>query len=152
MKNAFFNGELREEVYMQSPPGYSVPEGMVCHLRRSLYGLKQAPRAWFLCFAYVVTAAGFSASTHDPALFVHTSSHGRTLLLYVDDMIIIGDDSQYIAFVKARISEQFLMSDLGPLRYFLGIEVSSTVRVSICPKKSTLRIFLIVLLSLTTIL
>ncbi|WVZ72126.1 hypothetical protein U9M48_020636 [Paspalum notatum var. saurae] len=127
VKNAFLNGELREEVYMQPPPGYSVPEGMVCRLRRSLYGLKQAPRAWFQRFASVVTSPGFSASAHDPALFVHTSSRGRTLLfLYVDDMIITGDDPQFIAFVKARLSEQFLMSDLGPLRYFLGIEVSST--------------------------
>ena len=64
----------------------------------------------------MVTTASFSASTHDPALFVHTSSRGRTLvLLYVDDMIITGDDPQFIVFVKARLSEQFLMSDLGPL-------------------------------------
>jgi len=126
VKNAFLNGELREEVYMQPPPGYSVPEGMVCRLRRSLYGIKQAPRAWFQNFASVVSAVGFSACTHDPTLFVHTSSRGRTLILYVDDMIITGDDPQFIVFVKARLSEQFLMSDLGPLRYFLGIEVSST--------------------------
>ncbi|KAK1693722.1 hypothetical protein QYE76_010419 [Lolium multiflorum] len=127
MLNAFLNGELSEEVYMQPPPGYSVPDGMVCRLRRSLYGLKQAPRAWFERFASVVTAAGFSPSLHDPALFVHTSPHGRTLLLlYVDDMIITGDDPEYIAFVKARLRDQFLMTDLGPLRYFLGIEVSST--------------------------
>ncbi|WVZ60603.1 hypothetical protein U9M48_010600 [Paspalum notatum var. saurae] len=113
VKNAFLNGELREEVYMQPPPGYSA-EGMVCRLRRSLYGLKQAPRAWFQRFASVVTAAGFSASAHDPALFVHTSSRGRTLLLlYVDDMIITGDDPQFIAFVKARLSERFLMSILA---------------------------------------
>mgnify|MGYP005979871687 CR=1 FL=1 len=127
VQNAFLNGELSEEVYMQPPPGYSVPEGMVCRLRRSLYGLKQAPRAWFERFASVVTAAGFSPSAHDPALFVHTSPRGRTLLLlYVDDMIITGDDPEYIAFVKARLRDQFLMTDLGPLRYFLGIEVSST--------------------------
>lgn len=83
-------------------------------------------RAWFERFASVVTAADFSTSAHDPALFVHLSPRGRTLLLYVDDMIITGDDPEYIAFVKARLSEHFLMSDLGPLRCFLGIEVSST--------------------------
>jgi hypothetical protein len=127
VKNAFLNGELLEDVYMCPPPGYSVSEGVVCHLRRSLYGLKQALRAWFQRFASVVTAAGFFASAHDPALFVHLSSCGRTLLLlYVDDMIITGDDPEYIAFVKARLSDQFLMSDLGHLRYFLGIEISST--------------------------
>ena len=75
----------------------------------------------------MVTAAGFLPSDHDPALFVHTSPRGRTLLLlYVDDMIIIGDDSDYIAFIKARLRDQFHMTDLGPLRYFLGIEISST--------------------------
>jgi hypothetical protein len=72
----------------------------------------------------VVTALGFSASAHDPALFVHVSPRGRTLL-YVDDMIITGDDPEYIAFIKAHLSDQFLMSDLGPLRYFLGIEIST---------------------------
>jgi hypothetical protein len=68
---------------------------MVCRLRRSLYDLKQAPRVWFKHFASVVIYAGFSASAHDRTLFVHTSSRVRTLLLiYVDDMIITGDDSQ----------------------------------------------------------
>jgi hypothetical protein len=99
---------------------------MVCHLRRSLYGLKQAPRAWFQRFTSVVTAAGFSMSAHDLALFVHVSPRGRTLLfLYVDDMIITDDDPEYIAFVKARLSDQLLMSHLGPQRYFLGIEIST---------------------------
>ena len=75
----------------------------------------------------MVTAAGFSTSAHDPALFVHVSPRGRTiLLLYMDDMIITGDDPEYIAFVKARLSDLFFMSDLGPLRYFLWIEISST--------------------------
>jgi hypothetical protein len=76
----------------------------------------------------VVTAAGFSASAHDLTLFVHVSPRGRTvLLLYVNDMIITGDDPEYIAFVKAHLSNQFLMSNLVPLRYFLGIEISSTI-------------------------
>jgi hypothetical protein len=50
----------------------------------------------------------FFAIAHDPTLFVHVSPHGWTLLLlYVDDMIITGDDHEYIAFVKARLSDQF---------------------------------------------
>jgi hypothetical protein len=127
VKNAFFNGELREDVYMRPSLGYFVPEGMVCHIRRSLYSLKKTPRACFQRFASVVTAAGFSASAHDLALFVYVSPRGRTLLLlYVDDMIITGDDPEYIAFVKAHLSDQFLVSDLGPLWYFLEIEISST--------------------------
>jgi hypothetical protein len=127
VKNAFLNGELHEDVYMRPPPEYSVPEGMVCHLRRFLYGLKQAPRTWFQRFTSVVTTAVFSTSTHDPTLFVHVSPRDRTLLLlYVDDMIITDDDPEYIAFVKARLSDLFLMSDLGPLRYFLRIKIPST--------------------------
>jgi hypothetical protein len=74
----------------------------------------------------VVTTTGFSTSAHNLDLFVHMSPHGRTLLLlYVDDKIITGDDPEYIAFVKAHHSDQFLMSYLGPLKYFIGIEISS---------------------------
>jgi hypothetical protein len=64
VKNAFLKGEseLLEEVYMQPPPRYFVPTGMVCRLWRSLYGFKQAPSAWFQCFAYVIIAPSFSAS------------------------------------------------------------------------------------------
>jgi hypothetical protein len=73
----------------------------------------------------VVTAVGFSASAHDPILFVHVSPRGQTLLFYMDNMIITSDDPEYITFVKAHLSDQVLMSDLGPLRYFLGIEIST---------------------------
>ena len=59
-----------------------------------LYGLKQAPRAWFEKYSSVVSQQGFTSSPHDTALFVRRSSAGITLiLLYVDDMIITGDDS-----------------------------------------------------------
>jgi hypothetical protein len=127
VKNAFLNGELCEDVYMHPPPGYSVPEGMISHLRHFLYSLKQTPRTWFQRLASVVTAASFFISAHDPALFVHVLPLCRTLLLlYVDDMIITSDDPEYITFVKTHLSDQFLMYDLGHLRYFLGIEISST--------------------------
>jgi hypothetical protein len=53
----------------------------------------------------------------------------------MDDMIITGDDPKYIAFVKARLSDQFFMSDLGPLRYFLGIEISTPEGFFLSQKK-----------------
>ena len=90
-----------------------------------MYGLP-APRAWFEHFSSVVTDAGFKPSDHDPVLFVNTSPRGRMFLLLYDDMIITGDDSQFIDLVKMRLSDKFLMSDLGPLHHFLGLEVSST--------------------------
>ena len=65
VKNAFLNGDLRAEVYMQPPPRYFVPDGMVCRLRCSLYG-KQVPCVWFERFASVVTVAGLLTSAHDP--------------------------------------------------------------------------------------
>jgi len=124
VKNVFLHGDLHEEVYMHPPPGVDAPPGYVCHLRRALYGLKQAPRAWFERFVSVITAAGFSPSPHDPALFTHISSRGRTLLLlYVDDMLITGDDAEHVSLIKRHLSQQFQMTDLGPLSYFLGIEV-----------------------------
>ena len=115
---------------MKLPPGYSQPPGFpnrVCRLRRALYGLKQAPRAWFEKFSSTISQHGFSGSSFDTSLFLRRSDHGTTiLLLYVDEMIITGDDMQGIQDLKLFLGSQFEMKDLGPLNYFLGIEVSSS--------------------------
>ncbi|KAL5816850.1 hypothetical protein ACOSQ3_025228 [Xanthoceras sorbifolium] len=116
VKNTFLNGDLHEEVFMAPPPGVS---------HKSLYGLKQAPQAWFEKFFTVITYLGFSSSNHDSALFIKCTNIGRILLsLYVDDMIITGDDVDGIAVLKLELTRQFEMEDLGSLRYFLGIEVA----------------------------
>ena len=132
VKNVFFcNGERLKEVYMKLPLGYSHPPGFphrVFRLRRALYGLKQAPRAWFAKFSSTISQHGFSGSYFDSALFLRWSSHGITiLLLYVDDMIITGDDMQGIQDLKHFLGRQFEMKDLGALNYFLGVEVSSSI-------------------------
>ena len=130
VKNAFLNGDLSEEVYMKLPPGYSHPPGFphrVFRLRRALYGLEHAPRAWFAKFSSTISQHGFSGSSFDTTLFLRQSGHGITiLLLYVDDMIITGDDMQSIQDLKHFLGGQFEMKDLGPLNYFLGLEVSSS--------------------------
>ncbi|XP_047256351.1 uncharacterized mitochondrial protein AtMg00810-like, partial [Capsicum annuum] len=126
-KNAFLNGDLHAEVYMTPPPGIDHQPGEVCRLRKALYGLKQAPRAWFEKFSTVITSLGFVPSNHDSALFVRCTSAGRILLsLYVDDMIITGDDHSGIELLKYDLAHRFAMKDLGLLRYFLGIEVAQS--------------------------
>ncbi|KAA0025466.1 Retrovirus-related Pol polyprotein from transposon TNT 1-94 [Cucumis melo var. makuwa] len=125
VKNAFLNGTLSEEVYMKPPPGTSSPPHKVCLLRRALYGLKQAPRAWFATFSSTITQLGFTSSPHDTALFTrHTPQAIVLLLLYVDDMIITGNDPHAISDLQHYLGQHFEMKDLGSLNYFLGLEVS----------------------------
>ncbi|XP_057451895.1 uncharacterized mitochondrial protein AtMg00810-like [Lotus japonicus] len=114
---------------MVPPPGVSHNPGEVCKLKKAIYGLKQAPRAWFEKFSIVIESLGFTSSPHDSALFVKCSPHSRILLsLYVDDMIITGDDVVGITNLKLQLAKQFEMKDLGTLRYFLGIEVDYSPR------------------------
>jgi hypothetical protein len=83
VKNAFLHGDLQEHVYMHPPPGVELPPRYICHLRHALYVFKHAPHAWFERFNTLVIAAGFTSSDHDPALFVHTSPRGRTLIYFM---------------------------------------------------------------------
>ncbi|CAL1399701.1 unnamed protein product [Linum trigynum] len=125
VKNAFLHGELKETVYMERPPGYTrgTPD-QVCLLRRSLYGLKQAPRAWFDKFHSTILTLGFQQSLNDPSLFTrHTGAGLVVLLIYVDDMIITGDDSAGITALTDGLHASFNLKELGFVDYFLGLEV-----------------------------
>jgi len=129
VKNAFLNEDLQEEVYMTPPPSVSHDFGYVYKLKKALYGLKQAPRAWFEKFSVVISSFGFASSSHDSALFIKCINAGRIILsLYVDDMIIIGNDIDDISVLKTELAKQFEMKDLGSLQYFLGIEVAYSPR------------------------
>ena len=86
---------------MQPPPSLSVDTNKICHLRRALYGLKQAPRAWFAKFSSTIFRLGYTASPYDSASFFHRTDKGTILLLlYVDDIIITGDDLSGIQELK----------------------------------------------------
>jgi hypothetical protein len=125
VKNAFLHGDLKEEVYMEIPPGFSNPRtsGKVCRLRKSLYGLKQSPRAWFDRFRHVVCDMGYNQCNGDHTVFYkHSKSRITILAVYVDDIIITGDDEVEISQLKENLSKEFEVKDLGQLKYFLGIE------------------------------
>lgn len=99
----------------------------MCKLHKSLYGLKQAPRTWFEKFTTHILTLGFKASSSDSSLFIsHEDSSLTVLLLYVDDITVTGNNSSYISSLKYQLSKAFDMKDLGPLHYFLGLEITST--------------------------
>lgn len=126
--NAFLNGDLEEEVYLTIPPGLenSSNSRLVCKLKQSFYGLKQSPRAWFDRFATTVIANRYHQCQADHTLFVKGKPGGKIaiLIVYVDDIILTGDDSEEIINLKKMLATEFEIKDLGTLRYFLGMEVA----------------------------
>ena len=129
VKNAFLNGYLIEQVYMEQPPGYIDPRfpNHVCLLKKALYGLKQAPRAWFQRFNSFLIHLGFYCSRANTSLFVFHRQFGIIyLLLYVDDIIIIGNNSNLLARFTCKLHSEFATKDLGSLSYFLGLEATPT--------------------------
>ncbi|KAI5330645.1 hypothetical protein L3X38_030043 [Prunus dulcis] len=141
--NAFLHGDLHEEVYMLPPPGYRRQgEHTVCRLHKSLYGLKQASRSWFRKFSSAIQNIGFFQSKADYSMFTQTRGKSfTTILLYVDDMIITGNNDDAIRDLKHFLGTCFKIKDLGPLKYFLGVEIArSKSGISFCQRKYTLDI------------
>ncbi|KAI3665096.1 hypothetical protein L6452_43714 [Arctium lappa] len=115
---------------MKIPQGFSTEkEDRVCRLRKSLYGLKQASRNWYQKFTTALLDLGFSLSRADHSLFFYRKDDVfLSILIYVDDVIIVGNDSKKIDDVKQCLHDKFSIKDLGELKYFLGIEVARTSR------------------------
>ncbi|GKA94708.1 putative RNA-directed DNA polymerase [Tanacetum coccineum] len=126
IQNAFLHGNLKEQVYMKQPPGFIDPKrpNHVCLLHKSLYDLKQASHAWFERLSKALFDLGFKGSKTDPSLFIY--SRGDTLLyilVYVDDIIVTGNNKGTINNIICQLGSAFALKDLGPLNYFLGIEI-----------------------------
>nr|XP_009783444.1 PREDICTED: uncharacterized protein LOC104232050 [Nicotiana sylvestris] len=113
----FLHGDLQEEVYMRFPAGLSPPSpNYVCLLQKSLYGLKQASRQWY---ARLAGALSFK--------------------VYVDDILISGNDSVKIAGLKSFLHTEFKVKGLGYLHYFLGMEILREKEgIIVCQRKFTL--------------
>eukprot|EP00253_Pinus_taeda_P022960 PITA_22960 len=115
-----------EEVYIEKPLGYEMKgeEHKVCKLKKALYGLKQVPRAWYSRIDSYLLENGFEKCEGEPTVYIKEKD-GKLLIvvLYVDDVIFTGNDDYLIENFKAVVKEEFEMTDMGLLRYFLGIEV-----------------------------
>lgn len=129
VNNAFLHGTIDEDVYMTQPAGFvhsSLPN-YVCKLHKALYGLKQAPRAWFHALRDFLMQYGFNNAKSDTSLSTYKS--GSTIayfLIYVDDLLLTGNDPSFLRKFKTALAEKFSLKDLGQPSHFLGVEIVPT--------------------------
>nr|GEZ79842.1 retrotransposon protein, putative, Ty1-copia subclass [Tanacetum cinerariifolium] len=126
VKTAFLNGYLNEEVYMEQPEGFVNPKypNRVCKMKRSIYGLKQASMQWNKGFDDEIKKFGFTQNRDEPCVYLKASGSNITfLILYVDDILIIGNNIPMLQSVKTYLGRCFAMEDLGKAAYILRIKI-----------------------------
>jgi hypothetical protein len=126
VKSSFLNDDLKEEIYVHQPPGFTIPgkEGKMLHLRKALYGLRQVLRVWNAKLDSTLKGMGFGQSPHEVAIY-RWGNGGNTLLVgvYIDDLVITGIKDAEVTTFKEEMKATLQMSDLGLLSFYLGIEV-----------------------------
>jgi hypothetical protein len=143
VNNVFLHGDLNEDVYMKMPPGFGIKgESKVCRFTKSPYGLKQVSRQWFSKFSSTLIDLGFVQSKADYSLFTWLQgSSFIALLVYIDDVAIASNDSHAVSSFITMLNERFKLKDLGPLKYFLGLEIAqSSTGIYVCQRKYALEI------------
>ncbi|GJV26335.1 retrotransposon protein, putative, ty1-copia subclass [Tanacetum coccineum] len=126
VKTAFLNGYLNEEVYMEQPEGFVNPKfpNQECKLKRFIYGLKPASRQWNKRFDDEIKKFGFSQNRDEPCVYVKASGNYVTfLILYVDDILIMGNNIPMLQDVKSYLGRCFAMKYLREAAYILGIKI-----------------------------
>ena len=121
VKTAFLNSNLEEEIYMLQPEGFIAKnqEHTVCKLKRSIYGLKQASRSWNIRFDQAIKSFDFEQNLDEPCVFKrHQDKVVMFLVLYVDDILLIGNNVGVMSSIKVWLSGQFDMKDLVRLILF----------------------------------
>ncbi|GJR35685.1 retrotransposon protein, putative, ty1-copia subclass [Tanacetum coccineum] len=120
VKTAFLKGRLNEDVYMVQPKGFVNPKhpGRVCKLQRSIYGLKQATRSWNKRFDEEIKKYGFTQNLDEPCVYKKASgSIIFFLILYVNDILLMGNNILMLQDVKSWLGKCFAMKDLGSIMY-----------------------------------
>lgn len=128
---------------MNLPPGLpSSKPNQVCKLLKSLYGLKQSSRQWFVRLSNALISKGFTQSSFDQSLFTRKSASSFTvILIYVDDLIILGNDLAAIGQIKDYLHCHFKIKDLGHLMFFLGLEIARLkAGIHLCQRKYALEL------------
>nr|GEZ48291.1 zinc finger, CCHC-type [Tanacetum cinerariifolium] len=126
IKTTFLNGRLDEDIYMEQPEGYVDPKypNRVCKLQRSIYGLKQASCQWNKRFDEEIKKFRFIQNRDEPCVYRKASGSDVVfLILYVDDILVMGNNIPRLNKVKDYLGKCFSMKDLGEATYIMGIKI-----------------------------
>ena len=134
VKTAFLNGDLDEEIYLEQPEGFKDPDhpNKVLKLNKAIYGLKQAARVWNIKMHNTLLALGFKRLVTDYGVYVLDQGEKKSklkrknhmfIVLYVDDINIMGNNLAEIVSTKKQLASKFDMTDAGEAQYFLGIRI-----------------------------
>ena len=126
VKSAFLNGIVKEEVYVEQPPGFEDPK-MPTHvykLNKALYELKQAPRAWYARLSSFLISKDFTRGKVDITLFtLKRESDILIVQIYVDDIVFGSTNLSLCQEFEELMKHEFEMSLMGELSYFLGLQI-----------------------------
>ncbi|CAI7886332.1 unnamed protein product [Closterium sp. NIES-54] len=108
-----------KEIWLRRPPGFtgSFPAGTQWSLQWPVYGLRHAPREWQDTLRTTLANLGFSPSTADPSLFLHTDTSLPPfyVLVYVDDLVFATPNTEALALVKSVLQKRHTCTDSTPL-------------------------------------
>jgi hypothetical protein len=125
VKSAYLNAPLKEEIYMEAPPGFDIPEGMVFRLLKAVYGTKQGGRVWYEDIRATLEALGYTRLESDHAVFIRIIDGAISIIsLYVDDITMLCKSLKVINQDKEALKRSYQMTDLGEISWILGIQIT----------------------------
>ena len=128
--NAFLNAELKEDVYVNAPPGSPpLPDGYVYKLQRALYGLKQSPREWNNTLnQFMTNECGFRQLQCEKCMYIKQQSDGSYMLvcLYVDDLVIAYSHRSMLESFISKVKSKFKITQSDSLQKTLGFQIERT--------------------------
>ena len=125
VNNAFTESDLKEAIYMHSPPGMELKNGRVLRLLRSLYGLKQSAREWNRKCDKALKKLGFKQTEADPCVYFRESDDS-IVGVYVDDLLILAPrgKNSVIEGIKHDLRKMFKIKELGEVKRILGMQIT----------------------------
>ena len=136
--SAFLNGTCHEDIYMEQPPGFEQggvstrpdaqpKQNLVCKLDRYIYGLRQAGREWCKFLNRCLTKLGFKCLKSDEGVFIfHSADLFCLIVSHVDDLAVGSANDSFKRQLEQKIRTFFEINNLGPLHFYLGVQVNQT--------------------------